>query len=524
MPRRVRDPRFDAIPGRSGTPVLPMRGERVGAETVDVFEHLARQGAMIERLSSDSRRCAPGVAFFAYPGEAADGRRYIDDAVRRGAAAVVWEADDFAWHPEWGVPNLGVSGLKARAGALAHAFYGRPSESIWVCGVTGTNGKTSCTQWIAALMSAQGIQTGIIGTLGSGFPQALSAAGNTTPDALELHRVLAEMKRAGARAVAMEVSSHGLTQGRVNGVAFDCGLFTNLSHDHLDYHGSMEAYAEAKAMLFDAPGLHTAVLNLDDFLGVQLAQRLATRQVRTIGYGLSPASLAPGGVTDYIVAREIAVDGEAMRVALASSWGEAEVRIDQLGRFNVSNALGVLGCLLAHGIEFERATGLLGALPPVAGRMQRIGGSGKPLVVVDYAHSPDALEKVLQALRPVADARGGALVAVFGAGGDRDSAKRPLMGEVASRHADRLLLTSDNPRSEDPLAILAEIRAAVFALHELEPDRATAIARAIGEASAADVVLLAGKGHETYQEIAGKRLPFSDLAEAEAALARWRPR
>ena len=498
-----------------------MRGERVGATTVDVFGHLAAQGAMIDRLSSDSRGCAPGVAFFAYPGEVADGRSYIGEAIQRGAAAVVWEADGFAWRADWQVPNLGVSGLKARAGGLANEFYGRPSESMWVCGVTGTNGKTSCTQWIAALLSAQGVQTGVIGTLGSGFPQALSSGGNTTPDALELHRVLAGLRRAGARGVAMEVSSHGLSQGRVNGVAFDCGVFTNLSHDHLDYHGSMDAYAEAKAMLFDTPGMQCAVLNLDDFFGVQLARRLADRGMRTIGYALSPAALAPGGVTEFVVAREVAVEGEAMRVAVASSWGEAELRINQLGRFNVSNALAVLGCLVAQGVAFERAVGLLGALPPVPGRMQRLGSGGKPLVVVDYAHSPDALEKVLQALRPVADARGGRLVAVFGAGGDRDSAKRPLMGEVASRHADRLLLTSDNPRGEDPQAILAAIRAGVSAPNELEPDRAAAIARAIGTASAADVVLLAGKGHETYQEIAGKRLPFSDLAAAEAALARW---
>jgi len=476
---------------------------------------------MIDRLSSDSRSCSPGVAFFAYPGEAADGRSYIGDAIRRGAAAVVWEADGFAWREDWRVPNLGVSGLKARAGELASEFYGRPSESMWVCGVTGTNGKTSCTQWIAALLSAQGVYTGVIGTLGNGFPQALSAGGNTTPDALELHRVLAGMRRAGARGVAMEVSSHGLSQGRVNGVAFDCGVFTNLSHDHLDYHGSMDAYAEAKAMLFDTPGMQCAVLNLDDFFGVQLARRLAERGMRTIGYALSPAALAPGGVSDFVVAREVAVDGDAMRVALASSWGEAEVRVNQLGRFNVSNALAVLGCLVAQGLGFERAVGLLGALPPVPGRMQRLGSGGKPLVVVDYAHSPDALEKVLQALRPVADARGGRLIAVFGAGGDRDSAKRPLMGEVASRHADRLWLTSDNPRGEDPQAILAAIRAGVSAPHELEPDRAAAIAGAIGTASAADVVLLAGKGHETYQEIAGKRLPFSDLAAAEAALAEW---
>ncbi len=476
---------------------------------------------MIERLASDSRNCAPGVAFFAYPGEVSDGRRYIPDAIRRGAAAVVWEAQDFAWDSAWRVPNVGVSGLKRQAGELAHEFYGRPSESMWICGVTGTNGKTSCTQWIAALLAMQGVRAGVIGTLGSGFPQALSAAGNTTPDALELHRLLAVMKRQGASAAAMEVSSHGLAQGRVNGVQFDCGLFTNLSHDHLDYHGTMEAYAETKARLFDTPGLQAAVLNLDDFLGVQLARRLAPRGLRTIGYALSLEALAPGCVTDYVVAREIAAEDDAMRVALSSSWGEAEVRINQLGRFNVSNALGVLGCLLAYGVAFERATGLLGALPPVAGRMQRITGAGKPLVVVDYAHTPDALEKVLQALRPVADARGGALVAVFGAGGDRDPAKRPLMGEVASRLADRLLLTSDNPRSEDPQAILAAVRAGVTAAHELEPDRAAAIARAIGSAAAADVVLIAGKGHESYQEVRGERLPFSDVTAAESALARW---
>ena len=498
-----------------------MLGGQVRAKTFDVFGQLARQGAMIERLASDSRNCAPGVAFFAYPGETADGRRYIPDAIRRGAAAVVWEAEDFAWEAAWRVPNVGVSGLKRQAGELANEFYGRPSESMWVCGVTGTNGKTSCTLWIAALLAAVGARAGVIGTLGSGFPEALSALGNTTPDALELHRVLAELKREGAAAAAMEVSSHGLSQGRVNGVAFDCALFTNLSHDHLDYHGSMDAYGAAKASLFEMPDLTCAVLNLDDILGVQLAQRLAARGQRTIGYALSLSALVPGVVSDFVAAREVSVDDDGMSVSLVSSWGDAQARINQLGRFNVSNALGVLGCLLAYGVDFERAVALLGSLPPVSGRMQRVTGPGKPLAVVDYAHTPDALEKVLQALRPVADARGGALVAVFGAGGDRDPAKRPLMGEVASRLADRVWLTSDNPRSEEPQAILAAIRAGVSTAHELEPDRAAAIARAIGRAAANDVVLIAGKGHESYQEIAGKRLPFSDVDAAESALARW---
>jgi len=479
---------------------------------------------MIERLSSDSRRCAPGVAFFAYPGENADGRAYIADAIGRGAAAVVWESADFAWRAEWNVPNVGVSGLKRRAGALAHEFHGRPSEALWVCGVTGTNGKTSTTQWLAALLCARGDKTGVIGTLGSGFPGALAAPLNTTPDALEVHATLAALRDAGACAVAMEVSSHGLAQGRVGGVAFDCALFTNLSHDHLDYHGTMEAYAEAKGTLFDTPGLATAVLNLDDVFGVQLARRLEARGVRTIGYALSPYAVAPGSVSEFVAAREIGYEGDAMRAALVSSWGETEARINQIGRFNLANALGVLGCLVAYGMPFNDAAALLGELPAVPGRMQRLARPGGPLVVVDYAHTPDALEKVLQALRPVADARGGALVAVFGAGGDRDPAKRPVMGAIASRLADRVLLTSDNPRSENPDAVIAAIRAGASGAPLVEPERATAIERAVREAGAQDVVLLAGKGHETYQEIAGRRLAFSDAAFAEAALARWRAR
>jgi len=479
---------------------------------------------MIERLSSDSRRCAPGVAFFAYPGETADGRSYIADAIGRGASAVVWESAEFAWRAEWNVPNVGVSGLKRRAGTLAHEFYGRPSESLWTCGVTGTNGKTSTTQWLAALLCARGVKAGVIGTLGNGFPGALAAPVNTTPDALEVHATLAALRNAGARAVAMEVSSHGLAQGRVGGVAFDCALFTNLSHDHLDYHGTMEAYAEAKGMLFDTPGLAAAVLNLDDVFGVQLARRLSARGLRTIGYALSPDAVAPGSVSEFVAAREIGFEGEAMRVPLVTSWGETEARIHQLGRFNVSNALGVLGCLLVHGVPLGEAAALLGDLPAVPGRMQRLARPGGPLVVVDYAHTPDALEKVLQALRPLAHARGGALVAVFGAGGDRDPAKRPLMGAIASRLADRVLLTSDNPRSEDPAAIIAAISAGASGAPLVEPERAAAIERAVREARAGDVVLLAGKGHESYQEIAGRRLPFSDAALAEAALARWRPR
>ncbi|MGH8705407.1 MAG: Mur ligase family protein, partial [Burkholderiales bacterium] len=365
----------------------------MGSLEQDLFGRLAGQGAMIERLTSDSRRSGPGAAFFAWPGESADGRRHIAQAVERGCAAVVWETEGFAWRTEWRVPNAGVKGLRQQAGYLAHEFHGRPTESLWVCGVTGTNGKTSCSQWIAALLSARGAQTGVIGTLGAGFAGEIAPLANTTPDALELHRMLAEMRQAGAAAVALEVSSHGLVQGRVNGVAFDCALFTNLTQDHLDYHGTMQAYAEAKSRLFDAPGLGAAVLNLDDVLGVQLARRLAARGVRTIGYTLSPGAIAPGAGQEWVAARELRLEESAMRLGLASSWGETSVSLNQLGRFNAANALGVLGCLVAYGIPFSEAAGMLASLPALPGRMQRLGGKGEPLVVVDYAHTPDALDK-----------------------------------------------------------------------------------------------------------------------------------
>jgi len=489
----------------------------------NVLQRLAEQHAMIEQLASDSRRCAPGTVFFAYPGEAADGRRYIADALARGASAVVWEADGFTWDARWQVPNAGVAGLKQQAGRIAHDFYGRPSEALWVCGVTGTNGKTSCTQWIAAALDSLGVRSGVIGTLGSGFPGALNAAQNTTPDVLEVHALLARMREAGATAVAMEASSHGLAQGRTNGVAFDCALFTNLSHDHLDYHGTMDAYGAAKALLFEAPSLEFAVLNLDDVAGVRLAERARARGLRTIGYSLLPSSLVHGLVDQQLVARGLVIEGDATRVSVASSWGDAEVVLPQLGRFNVSNALGVLGCLIAYGIDFGPALERLATLPPVPGRMQALGGKAAPLVIVDYAHTPDALEKVLHALRPVAQARGGALVAVFGAGGDRDPAKRPMMGAVAARLADRVVLTSDNPRNEDPLAILAAIRRGVAGDCELEVDRARAIRVTIDSAAVADVILIAGKGHESTQEIGGERRPFSDVDVARAALAEARP-
>ena len=502
---------------------------------IDMLGRLRQQGARITGLSADSRTLQEGDAFVAYPGASADGRRHISDAIARGAAAVLWEREDFSWDEVWRVPNVAVDGLRDLAGEIAHEVYGRPSEKLWLAGVTGTNGKTSCSQWIAQALNSLGRKTAVIGTLGSGFPAApggesaavLAPSVNTTPDAIELHRRLAEFLHAGARGVAMEVSSIGLDQGRVNGVQFDVALFTNLSRDHLDYHGDMERYAAAKAQLFDAPGLSGAVLNMDDVLGVRIAQKLAGRKVACAGYSAHAGVASAAGLEFFLEAENIRLTREGLAFGLISSWGRAEVASSLLGRFNVANLLGVLGVLLGAGVALAPAVAALAALTPPPGRMQRLGGAGKPFAVIDYAHSPDALEEALIGLRPLRDADGGRLICVFGCGGDRDRGKRALMGAIAARNADQVVLTSDNPRSEDPLEIITEILEGVLgeARSGQAPlviaDRREAIVAAIAGAAAGDVVLIAGKGHEDYQESAGRRIPFLDAAVAAEALSLW---
>jgi UDP-N-acetylmuramoyl-L-alanyl-D-glutamate--2,6-diaminopimelate ligase len=499
----------------------------VRARIDDILQRLASQGVRVTGLAADSRTLAKGEVFLAYPGSRHDGRDFIPRALECGAAAVLWERAGFEWNPDWQVPNLGISDLHGLAGPLAHEVYGRPSERLWTIGVTGTNGKTSCSHWIAQACGACGARTAVIGTLGTGFPasddepERLEAGPNTTPDAVELHRSLAKLLAAGAQGVAMEVTSIGLDQGRVNGVAFRAALFTNLSRDHLDYHRDMESYARAKQRLFETPSLVHAVLNLDDVQGVHLARALAGTGVNRAGYSCLAGSAAGAGLERYAEAHAVDVSAKGIAFSVRSSWGEARIESALLGRFNVSNLLGVLTTMLVSGVPFDRATAALAGLRPVPGRMQQLGGEGKPLVVVDYAHTPDALEKALVALKDVARASGGRLVAVFGCGGERDRGKRPLMGAVASRHADSIIVTSDNPRGEDPAAIIAEITAALPETHEAIEDRRAAIARAIASANAGDVVLIAGKGHETYQEVAGTRQPFSDASEARQALAGW---
>ena len=487
-------------------------------EATRILRELRQLGVKPAGLAADSRAIARGELFLAYPGERADGRRFVGDAVARGAAAVLWEREGFEWPGAIRIPNLGVAGLKRRAGALAAEVYGRPSERLWVTGVTGTNGKTSCSHWIAQALEGAGLKTAVIGTLGLGYGAALEENPNTTPDAVVLQRALARFRDDGARCVAMEASSIGIDQGRVDGVRFAAALFTNLSRDHLDYHGDMERYAQAKMALFRSPGLGHAVLNLDDPVGVRIAHALAGGSVERFGYSTTAGAAAASGLEQWLEARDIELSTAGLAFKLFSNPGSARVASPLVGRFNVANLLGVIGVLLAAGFTLEAAAKAVSRLQPPPGRMQRLGGGGRPLVVVDYAHSPDALEKCLGALRDVARAQGGRLVCVFGCGGDRDRGKRPLMGEAASRYADFVIVTSDNPRSEDPVAIIDGIRRGITAPYEVHVDRREAIRAAVNAARAGDVVLLAGKGHEPYQEIGGTRIPFSDADEAQRAL------
>jgi UDP-N-acetylmuramoyl-L-alanyl-D-glutamate--2,6-diaminopimelate ligase len=475
-------------------------------------------------LVSDSRAAQVGDVFVAYSVDGADNRPHIWKAIERGVVAVLYQPDGYPASAleQANTPALPLEHLDQLAGPIAAGWYGEPSETLQVIGITGTNGKTSCSQWIANALSAAGQPCAIVGTLGSGLPGKLVATGFTTPNAPQLQRSLAELRDAGARAVSMEVSSHALHQGRINGTAFDIAVFTNLSQDHLDYHGTLAAYEASKAILFNWPGLSHVVINHDDAAGRRLLKQVRGR-VPAIAYGLGLSAGKTKG-EKHLSASAIRATPQGTAFTLHSDWGSAEVEVATLGEFNVSNLLAVLGTLLAAGLPFDAALARLTVLAPVEGRMQRVGGRaqlGEPLVVIDYAHTPDALEKTLTALCPVAAQRGGQLICVFGCGGDRDATKRPLMGEIAERLADQVVLTSDNPRSESAAAIIDQIAAGMRepAQARRVEDRAIAILQAIRAARQDDVIVLAGKGHESTQEIAGKKRPFSDHDHALLALA-----
>ncbi|MDQ1314673.1 MAG: UDP-N-acetylmuramoyl-L-alanyl-D-glutamate--2,6-diaminopimelate ligase [Pseudomonadota bacterium] len=475
---------------------------------------LERLGIPVAELVNDSRRAMPGAVFAAYPGETRDGRDFIPQAVAQRVDGVLWEADHYQWDPALAIPNAGVAGLKDRIGEIAAHIYGEPSRALHMVGITGTNGKTSVAHWIAQAFSQLGRKTAVIGTVGNGFPPygdkpgALTPALNTTPDAIELQQRLALYRRQGAAACAMEVSSHGLAQGRVNGTTFNVAVLTNLSRDHLDYHGDMDNYADTKARLFYWPGLEWVVLNVDDAFGQRLESE--TRPSRLAGYGFQRGA---------VIGEKLRLSQTGLHLAVNTDWGNAEFDAPLLGRFNAANLLAVLTTLLVSGIKLDDACRALAHVTPPPGRMQTLGGNAHPLVVVDYAHTPDALEKVLATLREIVS--GGRLICVFGCGGNRDKGKRPLMGRAAAAGADEVWITSDNPRNEDPRHIIDDILAGIGGKPRVEPDRARAIFEAIGGAHRGDVVLVAGKGHEDYQEIAGERLPFSDVVMAKKALGAW---
>jgi UDP-N-acetylmuramoyl-L-alanyl-D-glutamate--2,6-diaminopimelate ligase len=463
----------------------------------------------ITGLVQDSRAIRPGDAFVAIAGFGAHGLNFVDVAREAGVAAILFEPPAPADIPA-PADAIAVPGLRARLGELGDHFHGRPSQAMTVVGVTGTNGKTSTVQLLTQAWALRGVRNGSIGTLGAGLYGEVVPTGFTTPLVLQLHALLAQLRDAGAQAVAMEVSSHALDQGRVDGVHFDVAVFTNLTRDHLDYHGDMQAYGAAKAKLLAWPGLRAAVVNLDDAYGRELRAALPAG-THTIG-------LSSRGAQADVRAENVVLDATGIGFDLIVGDERASVQSLLLGRFNVDNLLAVAGALHALGETADAIATTLSQLQPVAGRMNRLGGDhAMPLVVIDYAHTPDALEQALSSLRAHAQGR---LVCVFGCGGERDVGKRPQMAAIAEAGADLVIVTDDNPRGEDGDAIVADIvkgfrrPGAVL----VQRDRAAAIARAIGAAIASDIVLVAGKGHEPYQEIAGVRHPFDDTAVARALL------
>lgn len=459
-----------------------------------------------KNIATDSRKVQAGSLFLAYPGEASDGRKFIPDAIKNGASAIIWDSESFQWNPEWDIENIGILHLRLQLGNIASQFYQNPSEKLWMVGVTGTNGKTSITQWLSQCFNNLNDKTAVIGTLGNGLPHQLSETSNTTPDAVLLQSMLAEYVKQGVKTVAMEVSSHGLHQGRVRAINFDVAVLSNLTRDHLDYHKTFEAYAAAKRSLFEYSDLKCAVLNVDDAFGQTLAHDLSAAGKTVLTYGIAQGDVRAENVrfgnTDFSF-DAITPDGNAL------------VKANLVGKFNVYNVLAVLATLLASNVSLVDAVAAIAQIESAKGRMQMLGGGDVPLVVVDYAHTPDALEKVLETLKAQASSK---LICVFGCGGNRDAGKRELMGKIASDYASAVVVTSDNPRDEAPDSIIQDILKGVYGNFMVEPDRAKAISVGILSAKPNDIVMIAGKGHEEYQEIKGKKHYFSDIEQAKDVL------
>ncbi|MBP6366737.1 MAG: UDP-N-acetylmuramoyl-L-alanyl-D-glutamate--2,6-diaminopimelate ligase [Nitrosomonas sp.] len=487
---------------------------------------LDEMGVPIKNLVVDSRQIKHGDTFLAYAGEKSDGRKFIPQAIAAGANAILWDPQNFSWNPDWHIPSLPISGLKTKSGLIANHVYGKPSEKLWAVGITGTNGKTSCCHWFAQTMTYLGRKTAIMGTLGNGFSGKLENAENTTPDATLLQRSLAKYKHQGAGSVVMEVSSHGIVQGRINGTTFSVAVLTNLSRDHLDYHQDMDTYAATKARLFFWPKLKYAVINMDDVLGVELSRQLASKTTKIMGYGFRyPEAGCYSPHFKMLYGSNLKADIEGIEFDIDYEDCHEHLRIGLLGKFNAFNLLAVIATLIASGIKLSDAVRALQHVKPIPGRMEKYGGINQPIIIVDYAHTPDALEKVLCTLREILRAthqskekvaHNARLHCVMGCGGDRDKGKRAMVGGVATRLADAVIFTSDNPRSEEPMSIIKDIVEGVEAEnYQIEIDRALAIYQAIDNADSGDIVLIAGKGHEKFQEIKELKIPFND---AEVAL------
>jgi UDP-N-acetylmuramoyl-L-alanyl-D-glutamate--2,6-diaminopimelate ligase len=464
----------------------------------------------IHGLKTDSRDVVSGDAFIALSGAKTPADHYVDAAIKSGATVILLESGQAGECSErHGALLVPVAGLRGLVGRIADRFFEHPSQRLRLIGVTGTNGKTSVCQYVAQLLKETGTPCGVLGTLGYGMPGALQPATHTTPDAVQVNRVLSRILKQDGRAAVMEVSSHALDQGRVDNLTMTGAVFTNLTRDHLDYHGSMEAYGAAKARLFEREELHFSVINFDDPFGRQLFEQLEGKCDR-VRYSLHEAQTE-------LWLREFRPTDEGFDADVDGEWGRFSVSVPLMGSFNVSNVLAAMATALTLGVPVERVQQAAGRLVAPPGRLERFGGANGVRVVVDYAHTPDALANALTALRPHV---AGDLICVFGCGGDRDSGKRPEMAREAEKLADRVVVTDDNPRSEDPRAIAQDILAGfsdsaqVSVIH----DRAEAIQSAIRSATPNDLVLIAGKGHEAYQEIAGQKYPFSDAEQVRHIL------
>ncbi len=466
-------------------------------------------------LLTDSRKLSDGDGFIAWPGAAADGRCFVAGALAAGASACLVEDDGASGFDFQNDRVATYAGLKAASGSIAAAYFKSPSQYLDVVAVTGTNGKTSTTWFLAQALGKLGRRCGVVGTLGIGEPGAMVSTGLTTPDPVLLQSQLRHFVDAGFAACALEASSIGVVEGRLGAMAFDVAVFLNFTQDHLDFHGSMPAYWDAKKSLFNWPGLKAAVINIDDPKGHELNECLADS-----GLDVWTFSCEPSPAMARLQARGLTYGDGTLSFDLVEGAQVFRIATRMVGKFNVSNLLAAMASMRAMNLPLDKIVAACVDLEPVPGRMDALAVDGLPMVVVDYAHTPDALEKVLTALRPVAQSRSGQLWCVFGCGGDRDRAKRPLMAAMAEKYADNIVVTSDNPRTEDPLAIIGEVLAGLKRRDaaQIEANRSLAISSTLSRARPQDVVLLAGKGHEQFQEINGIKLLFSDMAHAQTAL------